>query len=141
MRRLVKKTILIYGAALASLAFILQWLDYQHTVRLFATELYVLLVAVGFTALGLWVGARLTSKRRPDEFRINEAALAALQVSDREFEVLQLLAEGLSNKEIAQRLFVSVNTVKTHINRLYDKLGVSRRTQAVRKGRSLQLIR
>ncbi len=134
------KKALIYGAGLALAAFALQWLDYQYAVRLLATEVYVILIAIGFTALGLWVGTHLTSRPQRDVFRVNKAALAALRVSDREHEVLQLLAAGFSNKEIAGRLFVSVNTVKTHISRLYQKLGVSRRTQAVQKAKSLQLI-
>ena len=121
----MKKTTFVYGAGLALAAFGLQWLDYQHAVRLFATELYIILVAIGFTALGLWVGARLTSVRPQDELVANKAALAALQVSHREYEVLQLLAEGLSNKEIAEQLFVSPNTIKTHVARLYEKLALS----------------
>ena len=136
----VNKTTLLYGAGLALAAFALQWLDYQHTVRLFATELYIILIAIGFTVLGLWVGARLTSGRATSEFTANTAALSALGVSAREHEVLQLLAEGLSNKEIAEKLFVSPNTIKTHVARIYEKLAVSRRTQAVRKAKSLQLI-
>ena len=83
---------------------------------------------------------RTAERIEQDEFVANKAALAALQVSHREYEVLQLLAEGFSNKEIAEQLFVSPNTIKTHIARLYEKLDVSRRTQAVHKAKSLQLI-
>ena len=139
-RTIVSRTTFLYGVGIAVAAFGLQWLDYQHTVRLFATELYIILIAVGFTALGLWVGSRLTAPRSPSEFAVNTAALAALEISVREYDVLQLLAEGLSNKEIAERLFVSVNTVKTHVARVYGKLDVSRRTQAVQKAKTLHLI-
>lgn len=122
------------------MAFVLQWLDYQHSVRMFATEYYVVLIAIGFTSLGVWAGARLTSGPRRDEFTVNKKALDALNVSDREYQVLCLLAEGYSNREIGERLFVSVNTVKTHVNHIYGKLDVSRRTQAVQKAKSLRLI-
>lgn len=137
---MMNKTTLLYGGGLAIAAFGLEWLDYQHAVRLFATEFYVILIAVGFTTLGLWVGSRLTMPRRTAEFTMNDAALTALRISGREYEVLQLLAAGLSNQEIADRLFVSVNTVKTHVARLYQKLAVSRRTQAVQKAKMLRLI-
>ena len=121
-------------------AFGLQWLDYQHAVRVFATELYVILIAIGFTGLGLWVGARLSAPRVTKDLVVNKAAIATLKISDRELEVLQLLSQGLSNQEIADRLFVSINTVKTHVARLYEKLDVSRRTQAVQKAQTLHLI-
>lgn len=136
----VKKTTLFYGAGLAMSAFALQWLNYQYTVQVFATELYVVLIAIGFTALGVWAGYRSTVRPGSKQLEVNRAALEALHVSDREYEVLQLLANGHSNKEIAEQLSVSLNTVKTHVARLYEKLDVSRRTQAVRKAKSLRLI-
>ncbi len=90
--------------------------------------------------LGVWVGNKLTPKKQVAEFQRNEEALSYLGISEREYDVLLLLAEGLSNKEIAESLFVSLNTVKTHLNNLYSKLEVSRRTQAVQKARELRLI-
>lgn len=134
------RAILIYGAALALAAFALQQLEYRHFARAFATELYVVLIALGFTALGLWAGQRLTRQAPATPFTRNDAALKSLGVTDREYEVLSLLAEGLANKEIARRLNVSPNTVKTHVGRLYEKLGAERRTQAVQKARELALI-
>ena len=134
------KTWLIYGLALAGSAFLLRWLEYQYVVRLFATEIYVIAVAVFFTALGVWIGNQLTRKKAPKQFERNTRALLALEISEREYQVLEQLAEGLSNREIADRLFVSANTVKTHLARLYAKLDVSRRTQAVNKAKSLRLI-
>ena len=136
----MNKTVLIYGAVLALAAFVLQWLDYQHSVRVFATEIYIIIIAVGFTVLGLWIGRRLTG-RQDGEFRRNSKAIEALGISDREYQVLELLAKGHSNQEIADSLFISLNTIKTHIANLYQKLGVSRRTQAVNKARSLNLVR
>lgn len=136
----VKRTAVIYGLSLAAGAFALRWLEYQYTVRLFSTEAYVALVAAAFTVLGLWLGRRLTSRPQPAPFEKNRQALEYLGVSDREYEVLVLLAAGLSNREISERLFISPNTVKTHLAHLYDKLAVSRRTQAISKARSLKLI-
>ena len=136
----MKKTIFLYGIALAIAAFVLQWLDYQYTIRLFSTEIYILIVASAFTAFGIWVGNRLTRKSAPAAFERNVEAQTYLGISEREYEVLELLAEGHTNKTIAEKLFVSSNTVKTHLAHLYDKLEVSRRTQAVQKARALRLI-
>lgn len=136
----MKKVIALYALAMAVAAFALQWLEYQYAVRVFSTEIYIVAIALLFTALGLWVGHRLTRRGRPEEFRRNAEAIDYMGISDREVEVLELLAHGLTNKEIAERLFVSPNTVKTHLANLYGKLDVARRTQAIRKARSLRII-
>ncbi len=136
----MKKTALIYGLFIAFASFGLRWLEYQYSVRLFATEIYIVLIAVIFMIIGVWVGNRLTGRRAGGPFRKNTNALDSLGVSEREYEVLNLLADGQTNKEIADNLFISQNTVKTHLLRLYDKLGVSRRTQAIRKAKHLSLI-
>ena len=136
----MKTTILIYSSLIAAGAFLLQWLEYQYTVRLFSTEIYIVIVALLFTVLGIWVGNRLTRRAPRADFEKNEQALQYLGISDREYEVLELLARGHSNKEIADRLFVSPNTVKTHLAHLYGKLEVSRRIQAVKKAKELRLI-
>lgn len=134
------RTILIYGGVLAIAAFALQQLEYRYFARAFATEIYIVLIALGFTGLGVWAGRRLSAAPPVEPFARNDAALKSLGVTDREYEVLELLAEGLANKEIARRLAVSPNTVKTHVARLYEKLGAERRTQAVQKARELALI-
>jgi DNA-binding CsgD family transcriptional regulator len=136
----VWKTVLLYGSALALAAFVLAWVEYRYFVHPHAPQLYLFMLAVGFTALGVWVGRRLTAQPAAAAFARNEAALRTLGVTDREYEVLTLLAEGLANKEIARRLDVSPNTIKTHVARLYEKLEVERRTQAVQKARELALI-
>ena len=136
----MKKTILLYAAALAAAAFLLEWLEYRYFVRGFGPGIYIVLVALGFAALGIWVGRRLTVGGASKEFEINAAALQSLGITDREYAVLELLANGRANKEIARDLDVSPNTVKTHVSRLYEKLGVGRRTQAVQKARMLRLI-
>lgn len=135
------RTVLTYGAALALAATALNWLEYQVWARAHANELYLGLFAAGFLALGIWVGARaFRSNAAPARFSPNAAAQASLGITDREAQVLGLLAGGRSNKEIAQALAVSPNTVKTHVARLFEKLEASRRTEAILKARELGLI-
>jgi len=128
-----------YGGALAAGALLLDWVQYQRLARARTGDVYLFLVAFGFLALGLWAGARLFARREPPPPG-NPAARAALGISDRELAVLQALADGLSNKEIGARLYISAHTVKTHVARLYDKLGAKRRTDAVAKARELRLL-
>ena len=137
------KTVLVYGAILAVAALALQWLQYRYLARAYPVEIYVGLIAVGFMALGVWVGARLFRRSgvAAPSFDGNPQAVAGLGISDRELEVLELIAAGRSNKEIAGKLSVSPNTVKTHISRLFGKLDVSRRTQAIHRARELGMIR
>ncbi len=134
------RTILIYALALAVAAAALEWLRYRHAARLLPTEIYVGLIALGFIALGLWIGRRLTPRAAPREFVRNEAAIRSLGLSPRECEILEMLASGASNKELARALGISPNTVKTHVARVYEKLDVDRRIQAVEEGRRLALI-
>lgn len=134
------RTIAIYGAVLALAALGLQWAEYQLWARTHPSALYVSLVALAFMGLGVWVGARLFERQRLAGFEPNLAAQASLGITEREFEVLKLLAAGRSNKEIAQSLAVSPNTVKTHVARLFEKLEAARRTEAILKARELGLI-
>ena len=134
------KSVAIYAVALAAGAFVLQWLQYKYVTRVFAPEIYVLLIAAGFTALGVWAGYRLTRSPAPAAFERNDAAMKSLGITERECRVLELLAAGHANKEIARLLEVSPNTVKTHIANLFEKLSVERRTQAVQKARELKLL-
>lgn len=136
----MKKSILLYGLAVAAGATLLQWLEYRHLVRMTSTPVYVGAISLFFVGLGIWVGYRLARPEPPQAFERNEDAMSYLGISPREHEVLELLAHGHSNREIAETLFVSPNTVKTHLSNIYEKLGVSRRTQAVREARSLRLI-
>ncbi len=140
MTRDMLKPIAIYALVLAGGAFVLQWLEYKYLARAFAPEIYIALIALGFTALGVWVGHRLTPKTVAPAFERNLAALKSLGVTDRELGVLELLAAGRSNKEIARSLEISPNTVKTHIANLFAKLEVERRTQAVQKARELSIV-
>jgi DNA-binding CsgD family transcriptional regulator len=133
-------TIAAYGALLAAGTFALQWLDYQRLARAQSLEVYLGLVALGFLVLGVVVGVRVFSPRPATDFDGNPQAQAALGISERELQVLAELAAGHSNKQIARNLGVSPNTVKTHVARLFEKLGASRRTEAIRRARELGLV-
>jgi DNA-binding CsgD family transcriptional regulator len=134
------RAIFVYGVALALAAFVLQWLDYRHAVRSIDTDLYILCLAVLFTIIGGLTGAALTRRRPTEPFRRNLEALRYLGISARESEVLALLAEGHSNKQIARLLGISPNTVKTHVASLLAKLDSTRRTQAISKARELEIL-
>lgn len=134
------RTVFLYAVALALAAAALEWLQYRYLAHSFSTEIYILLLAIGFVALGIWTGIRLTPRPRPTLFARNEAAVASLGLSPRECEILALLASGRSNKELARALGISPNTVKTHVARIFEKLEVPNRVQAIEKARWLALI-
>jgi NarL family two-component system response regulator LiaR len=134
------RTILVWALVLAAGAFALQWLEYQYLARRFSWEIYVGLIGAAFAAGGVWVGWRLSRRSAPGPFARNAAAQASLGLTGQEMRVLERLAAGQSNKEIARTLGLSPNTVKTHLANLFAKLEVARRTQAVGKARDLQLI-
>lgn len=139
----MKRTVIFYGFSLAALVFVLKYLEYRLIVRDLSIEFYVGIVALFFTALGIWAGLKLTQKRVVlvgSEFIFNERDFKRLGISRREHEVLELMAKGLSNQEIADKLFVSHNTIKTHSSNLFLKLEVNRRTQAIQKAKALRLI-
>jgi NarL family two-component system response regulator LiaR len=147
------KGILMYGVSLALLLFLLKWLELRFVIFDHALEIYVGAIAVIFTALGIWLALKLTKPKiervvvekeiyieKTRAFIFNDAEFTRLGLSRRELEVLQLMADGFSNAEIAARLFVSLNTIKTHASNLFFKLDASRRTQAIEKAKSLNLI-
>ncbi|GAB2697892.1 response regulator transcription factor [Mucilaginibacter koreensis] len=147
------KQTIIYGIAMAALLFVLRWLELRLLILHHSFEVYAGLIAIIFTALGIWLALKLArpkiqtlviEKPVPEPiaatFTFNQEAQTRLNLSRRELEVLELMAEGLSNQEIGERLFVSLNTIKTHSARIYEKLEVKRRTQAVDKARNLNLI-
>jgi DNA-binding CsgD family transcriptional regulator len=134
------KRVAVYGALLAGGTFALQWLDYQRLARQQSGEIYLFLLALGFLVLGVVIGVRVIAPRPPPRFDGNPMGQAALGISGRELEVLLELAAGHSNKEIARRLEVSPNTVKTHVARLFEKLEARRRTDAIRRARELGLV-
>jgi DNA-binding NarL/FixJ family response regulator len=135
------RTILIYGGTLAIGSLGLSWLQYKYLVRAHPAETWVALIALIFLGLGIWVGARLFRRASPAPFEPNIQVQASLGISGRELEVLELLAAGRSNKEIAQQLEVSPNTIKTHVAKLFEKLEVGRRTEAILRARELGILR
>jgi len=143
----MKRTFLLYAIALAVLIFLLKQLEYRYFIKDFSFEFYVGLIAILFTILGVWVGLKLTRRKKiivnkasTDEFKVNENTIRELGISSREYEVLQFIAQGYSNQEIADKLFISLNTVKTHSSNLFLKLEVKRRTQAIQKAKEMALI-
>ena len=134
------RQVVIYGLLLALAAAGLEWLRFRHVTRIDSTEIYVAILALGFVALGIWVGRKLTPQPRPAAFERNEAAIRSLGLTERECDILARLASGQSNKELARTLAISPNTVKTHLARVFEKLEVQNRMQAVEKARWLSLI-
>ncbi|HEY5544641.1 MAG TPA: response regulator transcription factor [Gemmatimonadaceae bacterium] len=145
----MKKTVLLYGILGGVLIAALKLVEYRFLVLEHSLEIYGGIVALIFSALGIWLGLKLTRTRIvvkevpvpvTGPFERNEARLEELGITPRELEILEAMAAGLSNREIAGRLFVSENTVKTHTARLFDKLSARRRTQAVQLAKQAGLI-
>jgi DNA-binding CsgD family transcriptional regulator len=147
------KAALLYSVCLATLLFVLKWMELRFLVFNHALELYIGLIALLFTALGIWLALKLSRPKvqtvviekevlvpAPAHFTPNKALIEQLEISKRELEILLLLAQGCSNQEIAGQLFVSLSTVKTHNQNLFEKLDVKRRTQAVEKAKRLKII-
>lgn len=145
--------IALYGLLMAILVFILKWLQWKFLIVDYSLDIYIGLIAVFFTVLGIWVSAQLARPKirtvvvekeiyvhPPEEPAINEAELKKLNLSNREYEVLQLLTKGCSNAEIAERLFLSISTVKTHVSNLFVKMDTKSRTQAIEKAKRLKII-
>ena len=135
------KPLLLYGALLAAGVLILAWFDTRRLMWRHGDEIWTVVIATGFLVAGVLIGARVISAGRPIPFDGNPQAQAALGISARERAVLEQLAAGRSNREIADALNVSPNTVKTHIARLFEKLEAKRRTDAIARARELGLIR
>ena len=147
------KAIIIYSISLAALLFLLKWLELRFIIFSHSFEIYIGFIAIIFTALGIWLALKLSKPKietivvekevyvqRNENFVLDTSLVAQLELRKRELEILNLMAQGLSNQEIAAKLFVSVSTVKTHIQNLFEKLDVKRRIQAIEKARSLNLI-
>jgi DNA-binding CsgD family transcriptional regulator len=134
------RTVAIYGLILALGAAALQWLEYRTLALTHPGAIYLTIAGLALLGLGVWVGAQVFQPKAIVAFEPNLKAQASLGITAREFEVLGLLAAGCSNKDIARRLDLSPNTVKTHIARLFEKLEAQRRTEAVLRARELHLI-
>ena len=147
----MKRTILLYGLLGGVLVVVLRLTEYRFLVIEHSLEIYGGIVAAIFATVGIWLGLKLTKPKETivvkevlvpadGPFTLNSAKVEELAITPRELEILQLIADGLSNREIAEKLFVSENTVKTHSSRVFDKLGAKRRTQAVQLGKEFGLI-
>ena len=146
----MKKHVLILGLVGGVLIAVLRWTEYRFLVIENSVEIYGALIAVIFAVFGIWLGIRLTRPRERivlkevpvgEPFVLDERKRDELGITRREMEILELVAQGMSNREIAEKLFVSENTVKTHCSRAFDKLGAKRRTQAVQMVKELGLLR
>jgi len=148
-RQRAVRDIILYGLCGGVLIAVLKLTEYRFLVLEHSVEIYGGLVAALFSALGIWLGLTLTKQKSAvgappvadgSPFVADEGRVSELGITPRELEILGLIAAGLSNREIAGKLFVSENTVKTHSSRLFDKLGARRRTQAVQLGKQAHLI-
>ncbi|MGV3638571.1 MAG: response regulator transcription factor [Flavobacteriales bacterium] len=137
-------TLILYGLVLAAVVAALKYVEYRFMVRSLSTELYIGVVAALFTGVGIWLGSKLIHAKKVDHVvpavEVDEQAVRASGLSGRELDVLHLMAQGLSNQEIADKLFISLPTVKSHSSSLFMKLAVKRRTEAVHKAKSLRII-
>jgi DNA-binding CsgD family transcriptional regulator len=154
----MKRHVLIYGVIGGVLVALLQLTEYRFLVVEHSVQIYGALIAATFAALGIWLGLKLKGTRerivvkevpvpfsetpapKLDVFVANDGKREGLGITRRELEVLELMAQGMSNREIAEKLYVSENTIKTHSSRVFDKLGAKRRTQAVQFGKELGLL-
>lgn len=146
------KELLGYAGIMAFLMLVLHWFEFRFQIVENRIEIYITFIAAFFLLFGIWVAGKITSPKEKtiviekeirvlsDDFILNETELSQRKISKRELEVLTLMAEGLSNSEIADKLFVSLNTVKTHSAKLFEKLEVKRRTQAIETAKKLQLL-
>lgn len=145
--------IILYGFSIAVLILVLKWLQWKFLIVDNSLEIYIGLIAVFFTIFGIWLATQLVKPKvqkvvvekevfvpQPGEFTINEKELEKLNLTNREYEVLQLLTKGYSNSDIAKKLFLSLSTVKTHVSSLLSKLNVKSRTQAIEKAKRLRII-
>lgn len=148
------KATILYSVSLAVLLFLLKWMELRFIIFDHSFEIYIGCIAVIFTALGIWLALKLAKPKietvvvekevhvaRNEETALNTSLISELELSKRELEILELMAQGHSNGEIAAKLFVSLSTVKTHNQNLFAKLDVKRRTQAIEKAKRLNLIR
>ncbi len=147
------KSTIIYSSSLSVLLFLLKWLELRYLLFDHSFEIYIGCIALIFTALGIWLALKLSRPKiktlvvekevyisRNESFVCNSSMVRQLELSRREMEILELMAQGYSNQEIAARLFISLSTVKTHNQNIFEKLEVNRRIQAVEKAKRLQLI-
>lgn len=147
----IGRPILVFGVLGGLLTVLLRHVEYRYYIRAYSFEVYGGIIAMVFISFGIWLGLTLTRRQEivvikevmapsPESFVRNTANVEAIGLTPRELEILELIASGLSNREIAQSIYVSENTVKTHSRRLFEKLKARRRTQAVQVGKELGIL-
>lgn len=147
----MKRHVLVCGAIGGVLISVLKWTEYRFLIAEQSVQIYGGLIAAIFAVLGIWLGMELTATRQKivvkevlvparESFVPNESKRDALGITRRELEILELIAQGMSNREMAEKLYLSENTIKTHCSRAFDKLGAKRRTQAVQLGKEFGLL-
>lgn len=142
------KSIVLYGLILGALLIVLKLLEFNLVIKNNVFEVYAGIIAILFCTVGIWVGLKLTNKNKKivvevqgtSDWKLDESMLKELSISKREYDVLELIAQGHTNQEVADKLFVSPNTIKTHLANLFAKLDVNRRTQAIQRAKELNLI-
>ena len=147
------RNIFLYGALMAVLVFVLKWLQWKYLIADNSLDIYIGLIALFFTVLGVWVASQLAKPKiqtvivekevylpQQNPTAVDEVELKKLNLTSREYEVLQLLTQGDSNAEIADKLCLSLSTVKTHVSNLFVKMDVRNRTQAMKKASLLKII-
>ncbi|MFD2587119.1 response regulator transcription factor [Croceitalea marina] len=145
--------IILYGLATASLIFGLKWLQWNFIIRENAIDIYIGLIALMFTLLGAWIASQLIKPKaqailvdkqnmipQAKEFKLNEAGLKRLNLTNREYQILKLIAQGHSNSEIADELFLSLSTIKTHVSNLYTKMNVKSRFRAIAVAKEIKIV-
>jgi two-component system, NarL family, response regulator LiaR len=152
MKRQTLFHVFVYGLTGGALIVLLKWIEFRYVVVEHSMEIYGGLIALLFASVGIWLGLKLTRKEQvvvvkevpipanTEPFAVNERQLKQLGITRRELEILELIAQGMSNREIADKLFVSESTVKTHSSRVFEKLSAKRRTQAVQIAKENGLI-
>lgn len=138
----MRKQVILYGLGLGLLILLLKYFEYSYFIKSFSQEVYIGAISIFFTVLGIWAGINWIKRTQSvnTEVLTNEEIQKSLEVSNREKDVLIGMAEGLSNQQIADKLFLSESTIKTHSSNLFTKLDVQRRTQAVQKAREIGLL-
>ncbi len=147
------KHIVIYGLAAAGLIFSLKWLQWNFLIKENAIDIYIGLLALIFTILGAWIASQLIKPKKqtvfvekhivvykPTKFKLNQAALERLNLTNREYQILKLIVQGYSNAGIADELFLSLSTIKTHVSKLYTKLNVKSRFQAIALAKKMKIV-
>ena len=138
----MQKQVFLYGFLMAICILLLKYFEYSYFIKSFSQEVYIGIIAISFTALGIWLSFQLIKRKQAQEklIQVDQNLKVELNLSSREAEVLEGIAEGLSNKEIGEKLFLSESTIKSHSANLFAKLNVNRRTQAVQKAREMGLL-